>query len=221
MFGPEEWSECGRRMERNFGVSRRSEGQNDAAVHSVMGKENPNVCNTVRRTGIEVPSDPSCASISTGTLSIVPSKRAKRASPMDAFCFSDTFSQLTDRNQFDLQHAFLEHGGKLPSRREIRSLSIKLRLSQSRIRKWFLERSKPNTTHEVPRVPENETQLVMRRIDHIEGQIMSFQRKIEWLEDELKKSRAYADSLVYFAPSWLISYLNIESAMTPQWALNF
>jgi hypothetical protein len=123
---------------------------------------------------------------------------------MDAFCFSDTFNQLTDRNQFDLQSAFLEHGGKLPSRREIRSLSTKLTLSQSRIRKWFLERSKPDVMHEMPSLPENETQLVMRRIDHVEGQIISFQRKIEWLENELKQSRAYADSLVYFAPSWLI-----------------
>lgn len=137
---------------------------------------------------------------------IIPIKRArnqKKTSPMDAYCFSDTFNQLSSKNLLDLQHAFLEYGGKLPSRREIRSLGLKMGLSQSRIRKWFLERSNPSTVvPDVGGLMAGEANL-LQKIEHIEVQMIGFQKKLEWLEAELKQSRACADSLAYFAPTWL------------------
>ena len=56
---------------------------------------------------------------------------------MDAFCFTSTLNQLSAKNIADLQLAFTQFHGKPPSRREIRALSERIHISQSRIRKWF------------------------------------------------------------------------------------
>lgn len=59
---------------------------------------------------------------------------------MAAYCFTDIIDRLTPRNHHDLELAYVRNDRRLPSKKGLRDLSTNISLSQSKIRKWFLQR---------------------------------------------------------------------------------
>jgi hypothetical protein len=124
---------------------------------------------------------------------------------MDAFCFTGTFNQLTTKNTADLQVAFIENQGKLPSRREIRNLSEKISLSQSRIRKWFLEHASPGLPSPPPPGIPEESADVKSRISMVEESLQSLQGRLQILEEQMRKTKVELDTIAFFTQGWLYS----------------
>ena len=68
-----------------------------------------------------------------------------KQSPIGKQYFQSKLELVSERNYRDLEEMFHQYEGKLPSRKEIRILSAKSDISQSKIRKWFLDHHEQQT----------------------------------------------------------------------------
>ena len=115
-----------------------------------------------------------------------------RGSPMDSYCFQERYNKLTLKNQADLQLAYKIFEGKLPSRKDMREISLQIGIPQSHIKSWFLQHGMEAKTSTSPTATDEN---LMKRLDEIE-------RRLAALETEVQKSsclfHSCADSLSPF-----------------------
>jgi hypothetical protein len=73
-----------------------------------------------------------------------------RPAEMASFCFSDVFNNLSGPIVAGLEKEYAASYGRIPNRNRLRELSAQLGISQSRIRKWFIEKSeeRPGIRHD-------------------------------------------------------------------------
>ena len=113
---------------------------------------------------------------------------------MAAYCFTDILDRLTPRNYHDLELAYARNDRRLPSKRVLRDLSTAISISQSKIRKWFLQRIHRDETPPAPAVPspgsaelriderlgqlEDRIQLVNNRLGMLEATLQGIQQQL-------------------------------------------
>jgi hypothetical protein len=118
---------------------------------------------------------------------------------MERLCFAGTFTKMTPKQQEQLSQAYIVHSGRLPSRRELRMLSGYVGISQSRIRRWFLQHTTSSSSitanqtiynPSTPSAPEEEDlsdvknclSRIEKQLDTIEGEVSQTAHLIAALE---------------------------------------
>lgn len=113
---------------------------------------------------------------------------------MAAYCFTDILDRLTPRNYHDLELAYARNDRRLPSKRVLRDLSTAINISQSKIRKWFLQRIHRDETPPVtaaapaPAVPSpGAAELrIDERLGQLEDRIQLVNNQLGMLEATLQ-----------------------------------
>lgn len=157
-----------------------------------VGKDSDAVSPSTSHTSFTSPSKTGSMETYAGTKR---SRPKKKATPMDALCFTDTIEHLTSKNVADLTRAYVLHGGKLPSRKELRCLSNGMSLSQSRIRRWFLDNANlsstprpdplPFTSHtDIGTSPEKKEGLD-KRLDELESKCGLYEHRLELIDSQI------------------------------------
>lgn len=154
---------------------------------------------------------PSSPRLSEGSPSGKKRARSEIQSAMSKLCFTETLDKLSIQNIQELNAAYRFYEGKLPSRKELRSLSERIRVSQSRIRRWFLDHLvvpptppefgspgilKPSSAHLV--IDEME-----RRLIQMEERLRRQEERVAEMAGQLNAAKTQLDSLTYFSPFWL------------------
>jgi len=110
--------------------------------------------------------------------------RKQRVRPMDRFCFTGTFCQLTPKIISELDTAFNTSSGKLPSRGELRVLGQRLGISQSQIRRWFLE-------HDAPKLEPTQSSLAAsEQLANLEKRLEKMEQRISVVEQQVQVQRS-------------------------------
>lgn len=122
------------------------------------------------------------------------SRPTRDRDPMAAYCFTDILDRLTPRNYHDLELAYARNDRRLPSKRVLRDLSTAINISQSKIRKWFLQRIHRDETPPVtaaapaPAVPSpGAAELrIDERLGQLEDRIQLVNNQLGMLEATLQ-----------------------------------
>lgn len=140
---------------------------------------------------------------STGPL---PTRHRRLSQAMAPYCFSSRLPSLSSQQRALLQVTYVQYGGKLPSRKELKEISVRLGLPQTRIRQWFLdppsngsEDSSVNSSggsrfHEQPQQQQWSAE-VDARLDHME-------RKLTVLEVEMQKTNLLLQAISPSNPAY-------------------
>ena len=147
---------------------------------------------------------------SEGELSCRKRPRSDFQMAMSKLCFTETLDRLSPQNKRDLNMAYIIHEGKLPSRKELRTLSERISVSQSKIRKWFLDRLVPPTPPEHSSPPGFKIEANTPFVDDMEQKMIQLEERLDLLEqrvgaitEQSNIAKSQLDSLNYFSTSWL------------------
>lgn len=137
-------------------------------------------------------------------------KPTPHSAAMEALCFENIFDTITTDQLATLEQEYMYFAEKLPSRKEIKAISEKIGLSQSRIRRWFLNKYEENRTIIIAAPDVNTSQSSLKStgteedmadrlsvagvsssvLTCCEDRIARFERRLDGLELEIRQLKS-------------------------------
>lgn len=137
-------------------------------------------------------------------------RKSRQPAEMAAFCFCNIFDNLNAKVLVELNNAFAKFDGKMPSRREIRILSPHIGISQSRIRKWFLDQinEAPDQTvlplGSTLDLSEERSGATSPAIPELEARLVGFGERLDRVDFDISTLKSQVDVLSCFSTNWPI-----------------